>query len=48
LPTSGDIRNFRFRGIDRRGNPRLVQQPGSGNYYVAVVNVQDPKGGDEG
>jgi hypothetical protein len=48
LPTSGNIRNFRFRGIDGRGNPRLVQEPDSRNYYVAVVNVQDPKGGDEG
>ena len=47
LPTSGNIRNFRFRGIDGRGNPRLVQEPGSRNYYVAVVNVQDPQGGDE-
>jgi hypothetical protein len=48
LPRSGNIRNFRFRGIDGRGNPRLVQEPGSRNYYVAVVNVQDPKSGDEG
>ena len=48
LPTSGNIRNFRFRGIDGRGNPRLVQEPASRNYYVAVVNVQDPRGGDEG
>ena len=48
LPMSGNIRNFRFRGIDGRGNPRLVQEPGSRNYYVAVVNVQDPRGGDEG
>lgn len=47
LPRNGEIRNFRFRGIDGRGNPRLVQEPGSRNYYVAVVNVQDPKGGDE-
>jgi len=48
LPTSGSFRNFRFRGIDGRGTPRLVQEPGSRNYYVAVVNVQDPRGGDEG
>lgn len=48
LPTSGYIRNFRFRGMEGRGNPRLVQEPDRGNYYVAVVNVQDPKGGDEG
>ena len=47
LPVSGEIRDFRFRGIDGRGNPRLVQEPSRRNYYVAVVNVQDPKGGDE-
>lgn len=48
LPTSGNITNFRFRGIDGRGTPRLVQEPAARNYYVAVVNVQDPRGGDEG
>jgi hypothetical protein len=47
LPVFGNIRNFRFKGIDGRGNPRLVQEPSRNNYYVAVVNVQDPKGGDE-
>lgn len=48
LPTSGNITNFRFRGIDGRGTPRLAQEPASRNSYVAVVNVQDPRGGSEG
>ena len=48
MPVSGNIRNFRFRGVDGRGHPRLVQEPASGNFYVAVVNVQDPKGGGGG
>jgi hypothetical protein len=48
LPTSGNITNFRFRGIDGRGTPRLVQEPASRNSYVAVVNIQDPRGGSEG
>lgn len=48
LPISGNIRNFQFRGIDGRGNPRLLQPPSSRNNYVAVVNVQDPQSGDEG
>lgn len=48
LPTAGNFRNFRFRGVDGRGNPRLVQEPGSRNFYTAVVNIQDSKGGDEG
>lgn len=48
LPTSGNITNFRFRGIDGRGTPRLVQEPAARNQYVAVVNIQDPRGGSEG
>ena len=47
LPLSGNIQNLHYRGIDGRGNPRLVQELTSRNYYVAVVNVQDPGGGDE-
>lgn len=48
LPTNGNISDFRFRGIDGRGNPRLVQEPNRNNYFVAVVNVQDSQCGDEG
>lgn len=48
LPTSGNIRNFRFRGIGGRGSQRLVQEPASRNFYVAVVNVEDPRSGDAG
>jgi hypothetical protein len=48
LPTSGNITNFRFRGIDGRGTPRLVQEPSARNSYVAAVNVQDPRSGSEG
>ncbi len=47
LPNRG-IRNFRFRGVDGRGNVRLVQEPRDSNGNVAVVNIQDPKGGSEG
>jgi len=38
--------DFRFRGVDGRGNQQLVQQPqGRG---VAVVHIEDPQGGSEG
>lgn len=48
LPTSGNITNFQFRGVDGRGSVRLVQEPRSSNRYAAIVNIQDSKGGDEG
>lgn len=48
LPTGGNITNFQFRGRDGRGSVRLVQEPRSSNRYSAIVNIQDPKGGDEG
>ncbi len=48
LPRSGQIRNFRFNGVDGRGTPRLVQEPSSRNGYIAAVNVKDSQGGSEG
>jgi len=38
--------DFRFRGIDGRGDVRLIRDPNQGG--VAVVRIQDPKGGREG
>lgn len=38
--------DFRFRGIDGRGNVNLVADPR--NSGVAVVRIEDPKGGREG
>ena len=38
--------DFRFRGIDGRGNVQLVNDPRSGRG-VAVVRIEDPKGGAE-
>jgi hypothetical protein len=48
LPTSGNISNFQFQGVDGRGSVRLVQEPRSSNRYAAIVNIQDSKGGEEG
>jgi hypothetical protein len=38
---------FRFRGIDGRGNQELAQDPRNGRGTV-VVRIQDPRGGAEG
>lgn len=37
---------FRFRGIDGRGRQDLVRDPSNGG--IAVVRIQDEKGGREG
>lgn len=39
--------DFRFRGIDGRGNVRLVQDPRNNNS-TAVIRVEDPRSGAEG
>jgi hypothetical protein len=44
----GEVYNFRFRGIDGRGEVRLTQEPQASNGWVAVVNIRDRKGGSEG
>lgn len=38
--------SFRFRGIDGRGDVRLIREPGSSG--TAVVRINDSKGGREG
>lgn len=44
----GGLSNFQFRGVDGRGQVRLVQEPRDSNRWSAVVNIVDSKGGDEG
>jgi len=46
-PLPYNMSDFRFRGIDGRGNVRLVQDPRTNNS-MAVVRIDDPKGGAEG
>jgi hypothetical protein len=48
MPVGGALANFRFRGVDGRGNVELIEQPGAGNNYTARVRVSDTKGGDQG
>ncbi|MBL8175260.1 MAG: hypothetical protein JNK48_11370 [Bryobacterales bacterium] len=45
---SGGFTKFAFRGIDGRGEVRLVQEPRLGNQWTAIVAIRDKKGGDEG
>lgn len=47
LPRGG-ISNFRFRGVDGRGQVRLVQEPRASNRWSAIVNIIDDRGGEEG
>ncbi len=47
LPAGG-FSKFAFRGIDGRGEVRLVQEPRLGNGWTAIVAIRDKKGGDEG
>ncbi|MBI3209835.1 MAG: hypothetical protein HYZ37_13195 [Candidatus Solibacter usitatus] len=47
LPAGGFTR-FSFKGIDGRGEVRLVQEPRLGNNWTAIVAIRDRKGGDEG
>ncbi len=39
--------DFRFKGIDGRGNVKLAQDPRNNNS-IAVIRIDDPKAGSEG
>jgi len=45
---SGGISNFRFQGVDGRGEVRLSQEPRKQNRWVALVTIRDTESGDEG
>lgn len=47
LPRGG-VRDFRFKGIDGRGEVRSIQEPSVSNGWRAIVSIHDSKGGDEG
>ncbi len=46
-PIPAEPLEFRFRGIDGRGRIFLQSEP-RGNRGVAVIRIEDPKGGREG
>src|SRR4051794_2240895 len=39
--------DFRFQGVDGRGRVQLIRDPRE-NRGVAVIRIEDPKGGSEG
>lgn len=43
-PLPNRMTDFRFRGIDGRGNQRLIRDPRSNNS-IAVVRIEDSRGG---
>jgi hypothetical protein len=45
-PLPASAANFRFAGVDGRGNQTLVRDPRNGG--AAVVQIADPQGGSEG
>lgn len=47
LPRGNALSDFQFRGIDGRGEVRLIEDPGPRNRYKAWVRIRDPKGGGE-
>lgn len=46
-PLPRNVENFRFKGVDGRGDVRLLEQPSSRNGWMAVVRIRDSKGGSE-
>lgn len=47
LPRGNALSDFQFRGIDGRGEVRLIEDPGPRNRYRVWVRIRDPKGGGE-
>ena len=46
-PLPQSFENFKFRGIDGRGDVRLIEQPDRRNNWTAVVRIRDTKAGGE-
>ncbi|MBM3738267.1 MAG: hypothetical protein FJW39_20995 [Acidobacteria bacterium] len=47
LPRGNNLTDFQFRGIDGRGEVRLIEEPGPRNRYRAWVRIRDAKRGGE-
>ena len=48
LRNGRNLSDFRFRGIDGRGEVRLASDPRQDQRGEAVISIRDSKGGDEG
>lgn len=46
-PLPRNVESFRFKGIDGRGEVRLLEEPTARNRWRAVVRIRDTKGGGE-
>jgi hypothetical protein len=46
-PLPQNIENFSFRGVDGRGEVRLLEEPTRRNGWRAVVRIRDTKSGSE-
>jgi hypothetical protein len=47
LPLGNALSDFQFRGIDGRGEVRLIEDPGPRNRYRVWVRIRDRKSGGE-
>ncbi len=46
-PLPRNVEDFRFKGVDGRGDVRLLEEPTARNRWMAVVRVRDVKPGSE-
>ncbi len=46
-PLPRNVEDFRFKGVDGRGEVRLLEEPSARNRWMAVVRVRDSKPGSE-
>ncbi len=48
LPNGNALANFRFRGVDGRGEQTLLEAPSASNSWTARIRIRDSRGGSEG
>lgn len=48
LPSGNGLANFKFRGVDGRGEQTLLEAPSANNSWTAKIRIRDSRGGDEG
>jgi len=46
-PLPRNVDDFRFKGVDGRGDVRLLEEPSARNRWMAVVRIRDSKGGSD-
>ena len=48
LPGGNGLANFKFRGVDGRGEQTLLEAPSADNSWTAKIRIRYSQGGDEG